>query len=142
MSPIVEVVHSKRSRDNAEMELKTHSLRIPHCLANPSLVGLLRVRRGKSSCSSPFELLPHREEFGSKGDCYSADDNFITISAKNFSQFVCTSCNTTCQAIVKNVLFANLRVCRRNNITTVLIKSFLCSPLFRTAEFRNVSRSM
>ena len=121
------------------MELNRHTLRIPHCLNNKSMIWLLRVRRGNSSYSTPFEELPHMEEFGNFRSCYSANENIVTISATEFSEFVCTTCNTTCLATIKTFLFGSLDNWRDDETTTVEIKSFLCSPLFRIAEFRDVS---
>ena len=77
-----------------------------------------------------------------KEDMYSVDENFVRIKTKKLSQFVCVSCNRTCDAEIQVFLLGNLHESIGNNTSTVKMKSFLCSSLFKIADYRNVSLSL
>ena len=139
VSPVVEIEHKNLDNDIADKELKLHTVTIPHCLRNRSQLGRIKVRRGKSSNGVSFKHILHMDESHSIDQCYFVDSKNITILSREFSEFVCTSCNTTCQGTIKLFLFGKLNTWEMKNLTTVQIKSFLCSPLFRIAEFRDVS---
>ena len=137
VSPVVEVLHYKDENSTCQ-ELKLHTLRIPHSLQNQDLLHLIRVRQGKSSNGASFEYISNSDVFKGSRNTFSTSDKFITISTSEFSKFVCTSCETTCDGTLKVLLYGNLNTSRNKNLTTVKINSFLCSPLFHIAEFREV----
>ena len=137
VSPVVEIEHKSIGNDTADKELKLHTLRIPHCLKDKSLLQDIRVRRGK--LSSSFQFHESLDEMHSLDHYYFVDNDSITISTYKFSEFVCTTCNTTCHGIVQVFLFGKLNSSIDKTLTTVKIKSFLCSPLFKISEFRDVS---
>ena len=134
VSPVVEIIHKKEDDDT---ELKSHTIRVPHCLSDAKQLQLVRVRRGKSSNCAPFQHMP-RVDASENIDCYSVDENYVTIYSKKFSDSVCTTCNTTCQGAIHMFLFGKLNAWKSKKVTTAQIKSFLCSPLFKIAEFRDV----
>ena len=138
VSPVVEILH--KNEDDA-VEPKSHTVRIPHCLSDASQLQLIRVRRGRSSNNAPFQYISPKDRFHTNDDGYLVDHQHITIFSQKFSEFVCTSCHTTCKGTIKLVLFGKLTAWARKNVTTVQMKSFLWSPLFRIADFRRVGIS-
>ena len=134
VSPVVEIIHKKEDDDT---EPEYHTIRVPHCLSDTSQLQLIRVRRGRSSNSAPFQLIPPVDK-NRNIDCFSVDKSYVTIYSKKFSDFVCTTCNTTCQGTIQMFLFGKLNSWQSKNVTTAQMKSFLCSPLFKISEFRDV----
>ena len=94
VSPVVEIEHRRTENDTTDELLKPRTLKISHCLRDRSLLHVIKVRRGKlSGC---FEEIPSIDEIHSEDHCYFLDDTSITISSRHFSEFICTSCHTTC----------------------------------------------
>ena len=138
VSPVVEILH--KTEDDA-VEPESHTVRIPHCLSDASQLELIRVRRGRSSNNAPFRHISPKDKFHISDDQYFVDRNYITILSRQFSEFICTSCKNTCKGTIRLFLFGNLNTWGKKNVTTVKMKSFLCSPLFRINEFRQVGIS-
>ena len=114
------------------------TINIPHCVRDESALKLIRVKRRDVSRGIPFQELQYADDPKANKDSYSVSRTFVRIRTRKFSEFVCTTCKITCQAAVRIFLFAALNAWRRNNNTTVKMKSFLCSSLFRITEYRNV----
>ena len=144
VSPVVEIEHKSFDNGTTDKDSHTlphsHTLTIPHCLRERwSKAEFVNVQRGKPSNTVPFEDVLSVDETHSIDQCYFIDSKNITILSREFSEFICTSCNTTCQGTIKLLLFGKFNTWRKKEITTAQMKSFLCSPLFRIAEFRDVS---
>ena len=140
VSPVVEIEHRRTENDTTDELLKPHTLKIPHCLRDRALLQAIKVRRGKLSSYVPFQEIPSLDEIHSMDHCYLVDDNSITISTSKFSEFICTTCSTTCQGTIQLFKYGRLKPWPDKDVSTVQMKSFLCSPLFRISEFRDVSR--
>ena len=134
VSPVVEILH--KTEDDIE-EPESHTIRIPHCL-DASKLQLIQVRRGRSFSNAPFQHISPKHKVHTNDAGYIVDHNYITIFSRKFSEFVCTSCNNTCKGTIRLFLFGNLNAWGRKNVTTVKMKSFLCSPLFMIDDFRQV----
>ena len=87
----------------------------------------------------PFHEIPPKDEFDPEENSFSVDDTHVRVSCKSFSEFFCTTCKTTCQSTIRAFIFAHMRAWPRKNITTLEVKSFLCSYLFRIEDFKQVS---
>ena len=116
VSPLVEIECKNTDTESETKHQNVYIVKVPHCLKQKSLLDLIRVRQIKRSLQI-HEILPQGDSLSA--DHYSVDKNFITICVKHFSEFVCTTCQTTCQATVKSFLFANLGVWKRNNVSMV-----------------------
>ena len=138
VSPAVEVLHRSLGSDIDEKRLEMLTINITHCVSEESALKLIRVKRRDVSRGIPFQELKYADGPEADEDSYSVNGNLVQIKTRKFSEFVCTTCKITCQASVRIFLFAALNAWRRNNNTTVKIKSFLCSSLFRITEYRNV----
>ena len=136
VSPVVEV---KRKNPTNESLPVNPTINIPHCLTDTNSLQYIRVKKGDSCLSRTFRELKKASQLNIKGAYYYVDKNFVRITTEEFSEFVCTSCRNTCQAKIRVFLFAALRAWKRNKVTTLKVKSFLCSHLFRIADYRNVS---
>ena len=126
---------------NMLKETDSLTINIPHCLSRKVTLDLVRVKRGDTLRSIPFQELKKSDGFYLEDDTYSVDKNFVRIKTKKLSEFVCTSCDITCQAALQVVLLGTLDISRRNNFSIAKVKAFLCSSLFKIAEYRNVSVS-
>ena len=138
VSPAVEVLYRGLMNDIDEKRLDMLTINIPHCVRDESALKLIRVKRRDVSRGIPFHDIEYADDPEADKDSYSVNSNFVRIKTKKFSEFIYTTCKITCQAAIRIFLFAGLNTWRRNNNTTVKIKSFLCSSLFRTADYRNV----
>ena len=138
VSPVVEVTHKTFDNEYAS-ETSGLTINIPHCLSGKENLELVRVKRGDPSRSIPFQELRKADGFDLAEDMFSVDKNFVRIKTKKLSEFVCISCNTTCQAAIQVFLLGEFDQSRENNFSKVKVKSFLCSSLFKIADYRNVS---
>ena len=136
VSPVVEV--KRKNLTNESLPVNA-TINIPHCLTETTSLQYIRVKKGDSCHSITFTELKKADELNAKDARYCIDKNFVRISTQEFSEFICTSCKNTCQAKIRVFLFAALRAWKRNKVTTLKLKSFLCSQLFRIAVYRNVS---
>ena len=142
ISPVIKVIHQS-SRDNKDDEDSgSHVLNIPHCIRERSLLKLIRVKKGNTDYSVPFSEIPRRDDDQQDENSFSVDATHVRVRCKSFSEFICITCKTTCQSTIRAFIFANLRVWPRRNVTTLQVKSFLCSYLFRIEDFREVSDSL
>ena len=139
ISPVVKVIHQESNVQNKDEEPGTHLLSIPHCLRDRSLFNLMRVKKADIEHSIPFQEIPQKDEDETDENSFSVGPTHVRVSCRSFSEFVCTTCKTTCQSTLRAFIFANLRPWPNLNITTLEVKSFLCSYLFRIDDFRQVS---
>ena len=139
VSPIVEVIHNCFECEHSTENTGTLTISIPHCLSKKELLDLIRVKRGDILRSVPFQDLKKSQNLNHEDSVYFLDGNYIRIKTKKLSDFVCISCNITCQAAIQVFLLGSLNKSERINVSTVKVKPFLCSSLFKIAEYRNVS---
>ena len=136
MSPVIEV--KRKNLTNESLPVNA-TINIPHCLTHTKSLQYIRVKKGNSYHSNSFTELEKADELNTNDSNYHVDKNFVRITTPKFSEFICTSCKNTCQAKIRVFLFAALQAWKRNKVTTLKVKSFLCSHLFRIADYRNVS---
>ena len=137
VSPVVEV---KRRNLTDESPHRNVIINIPHCLTDTKSLQYIRVKKGDSFHSSTFIELEKADKLNTNDSNYHVDKKkFVRITTREFSEFICTSCKNTCQAKIRVFLFAALQAWKRNKVTTLKVKSFLCSHLFKIADYRNVS---
>ena len=134
VSPVVEVKRRNLTDESLPVNV---IINIPHCLTDTKSLQYIRVKKGDSFHSSTFIELENADELNTSD--VHVDKNFVRITTPEFSEFVCISCKNTCQAKIRVFLFAALQAWKRNKVTTLKLKSFLCSQLFRIADYRNVS---
>ena len=140
ISPIVEVTY-KAFDDYATENKGSLTINIPHCLKKTGTLDLVRVKRRDVLKSISFQDLKRTDGLDIEDNTYSVDENFVRIKTKRLSEFVCISCDTTCQAAIQVFLLGELDKSERIKKSIVTVKSFLCSSLFQIEEYRNVSLS-
>ena len=139
ISALIEVHKCRFLNDNNSKQIQHFILRIPHCLPDSSQLKDIKVRKGDMQrMDQIFELERRLPIAGMEGDHFIVDDRFVTVFTTSLSVFICSMCNKKCTADVKMFLFANLEWWPEPNMSTLKIKSFLCSHLFSIKEFRKV----
>ena len=136
VSPVVEVKRRNLTNESPYMKV---TINIPHCLTDTKSLQHIRVKKGDSFLSNSLTELENTDVLKTNDVHYHVDKNFVRITTQEFSEFICTSCKNTCQAKIRVFLFAALQAWKRNKVTTLKVKSFLCSHLFKIADYRNVS---
>ena len=134
VGPLVEVEHVGKAVDSL-----TYILKIPHCVQNKKLWESIKVRRGNPNNGIASTEVQQRSQPGGDDDYFVIDEKFITIYTSHFTLFTCTSCDNSCNATVMTFLFAQLRHVQKHYVTKVKVKAFLCSDLYRIADFKTVS---
>ena len=131
ISPVVEVTFETFETECNADDAERLRINIPHCLDERSALQLIRVRRGNTSKTIPFHELQEAGNAEPGEDSYYLDEGFLRISSKTLSEFVCTTCDTTCQAGIRIFLLANLDVSTRTGVSRVKVKPFLASTLYK-----------
>ena len=128
VSPIVEYLYiSKQEAPKNTWFMIT----VPHCLEKND-INTIKVRHGDIHKNIPFMVVPSK-------DCYfEVDEEHITIFARHFSQFICTSCKKVCHGQAKVFIFGSTSPSKHRPRTSAL-RSYACSPLFRIIDFKMVS---
>ena len=104
---------------------------VPHCL-QPQDIKKLKVRHGDIRKNIPFAEVP-------SNDCYfRVYEKYVTIFTRHFSQFVCTSCEKICHGEGKALIFGSNSPAGYLPKTASL-RLYVCSPLFRIADYKMVS---
>ena len=130
ISPLVEVEHKMLSDEATEQGLPLYFIRIPHKLKNTSGYQAVRVRKvNKIGNEISFQELQEWTGTANENHVHEIDKNFITIFTTNFSTFICTCCQNSCQATVMLFLLGCLETRQEANDTLTKIKSFICSDL-------------
>ena len=134
VGPLVEVEHIRTQETDI-----VHKLKIPHCVRNKKLWKYIKVRKGNPNNGTEFTEIEQRFQPRGDGDYYAIDEKYITIYTSHFTLFTCTSCKkNSCNATVMAFLVGQLRNLTKHRITKVKVKAFLCSELYRIADFKNV----
>lgn len=137
VSPLVEYecLYSTESPDRHWFELK-----VPHCAKNSRSI---RVRHGDIHRNIPFTQVPNSMDINfpldPSTDCYfEAEKKFITIYTTHFSQFICSSCERSCQTEALLFLFGSMTPLKYCPVKSA-IRLYVCSPLYDTFDYQMVS---
>ena len=106
-------------------------IKVPHCITRKQDLQYVQVRHGDIHKGIRFTKLPSRNSF------FLVDEKYITISTKQFSQFICTSCKNTCEGRGVALLFGKLTRWPGNPPLADL-RLFLCSPLLHIRDYQEV----
>ncbi len=134
VAPLIEV------NTTCESPSEDYILSIPHCIADSNLWKLLKVRKHVRKVRKANDNRYSKK----KGHCkkctsFTVHDKFIKVQCKDFSLFTCTICKQVCQSTVLAFVFAKLRNWTHNQtITTVDVRTFLCSYLYNIEDYRQV----
>ena len=114
-------------------------IRMKHALTNKYNLNCIRVLHGDIHKGKLFEDIPRRGAFMSQyfDAFWEADGEYITITTSHFSQFICRSCKMTCGDDLQTFVYGNMRDVGNDKIAEV--KVFLCPPLFKIMDFKEVS---
>ena len=135
ISPTVEVEHN---RDD-ECLSKPHIITIPHCIQDSELWQFIKVRRINHNKKGQFELIQAQQENNKLDEYYRVEKGVIYVFARNFSEFTCTICKRSCSADIRTFIFGKIEDNQEVNLTSVKIRAFMCSELYRIKDFENVS---
>ncbi len=114
-----------------------------HSLRNESDLEYIRVQHGDIHKEKGFHCIPRKhphesEKFDDSIDAYcEADREYITITTSHFSQFICTTCKKTCGDDLQAFVYGSIKDVGNDKIAEV--KVFLCSPLYRIMDFKEVN---
>lgn len=136
IGPPVEVEHLNAAKNHKD----THHyvLSIPHSVSDKYLWKHIRVRHGNLHKSGSFTIVSRKMVEDEADTWFEVDDKFIKIHTSHFSQFICTSCKESCSASVMAFVLARLRHIREVMETSVEIKTYLCSSLYKIRDYRKV----
>ena len=93
VGPSVQVEHLPSTCANANL---VHILKIPHCIKDRDEWDFIKVRKGDLHTATPFRELQQRQQRSHRHDYFVVDEQYITIYSRQFSLFICTSCNYKC----------------------------------------------
>ena len=116
---------------------KVYTLRITHCIPNRRMWSKVVVRQwSRDGCRQLKQIeidLPEDRE-----GCFYVDEHFITIYTRTFSVFTCTVCEKMCKTREYAVITGELSSFKQENLTTVKIKCYLGSYLYKLKAFKKV----
>ena len=143
ISPLVEIHHHDASDDVDLADREKFVITIPLCIPNKELWKLVKVRkwnRIKNRIISK-ELI-QKDVTGGEGDYFVMEERLITVVTKHFCVLGGTiNKRESCCNTLRIILVAKLEAREWKNLTTVKIKSFLCSRLLSLDDFRRVRNS-
>ncbi len=89
---------------------KRFIIKIPHCIKRTDQLKHIKVRQGDIHTGEDFRVISQKPRNStinpaSTRTYYEVDKHFVTIYTCQFSQFVCTSCQKTCDGNVTALLF-------------------------------------
>ena len=128
VSPVVQV---------EELKGRTHTILIPHCLQDKSLWQSIQVRRCETKMNRVIEELKQGK---SQNGYFMVYEKYIIVYTSCSGLFVCTSWEHSCHSSVSVVCLARSQNFEEAAKTTVKLKTFGCSSLYRILDFRKVSR--
>ena len=140
VTPLVEIHHFEVP--DAEQNNKgKFIIELPHCIPDRQLWKQVKVRKWSSGMVS--QELSQKEEVDGEGDYFVMDDEFITVVTQHFCLVAGTICDRAgCRSTLRVMLMGKLESRQQKNISTVKLKSFLCSRLLSLRDFRKVSNSL
>ena len=114
---------------------KLHTLKIVHCIPDRRMWSKVIVRQwSRDGCRD----LKQNEIPEDQEGCFYVDEQFITIYTRTFSVFTCTVCENICQTREYAVITGELSSFKQENLTTVKIKCYLCTYMYRLKAFKKV----
>ncbi len=142
ISPLVEVHHFKDMELSCSTSL-IHTLKIQHCLPDKEHRGLVRVKKGRYNTPKPHEPLQEKKPQDPDTGIFWLDKDFITIQTRSFSDFICTICKNICHGAIKVFLFGNSAPLwdSKKEATSLKMKTYLCSPLYKIPTYRQVGKA-
>ena len=139
ISPTVEVHHKNI---HGEQDAKIHTVKIPHCINKSDLWDYIQVGKfNVSNNKAQIQMIPLQDKNKKQDEYYTIDKDSIRVYTKRFSEFICTICKKSCQASIMAFMFGKIEDVLGSKITTVQLKVFMGSDLYRIKEFKDVSSS-
>ena len=138
IGPPTEVEYIPLQTQTPTKPKQLYRLKIAHCLSDQNLWEHIIVRRGDVHRSRPFREVPRRNGDDEEDVGFEVDNRYITIHTDGFSQFICTCGRTVCTAAVMVFIMGNPAPCVDDDETTIHLKNFLCSPLYKIEDYKEV----
>ena len=138
IAPIPDYTAYTRHTDVRSEEISTFKIRLRHIITNENDLKFIRVRHGDIHKDKAFIPIPNKCNAQDWDEAFwEADTEYIIITTRHFSQFLCTSCKVLCDNNVQAFVFGTLRDIPRSGVE-VDMKVFLCPALFRLTDYRKV----
>ena len=118
---------------------KLHTLKIVHCIPDRRMWSKVVVRQWPRYYA--FRRLQPLEKPKEQEGCFYVDENFITIYTRTFSVFTCTVCKNICQTREYAITSGELSSFKQENMTTVKIKCYLGSYMYKLKALKKVCYS-
>ncbi len=143
VAPVVEVVSAKDTVPADAAREEVYTLKVPQCRSGILSEQTLKVQHIGSQHTSFQPAAPSQSSNHVPGT-FKVDENYITIYTTKFSKFVCTSGEHTCDAEILISVFGKLNptLQEKPNVTTVNMKAFLLSELYKIKDIMQVSGEM
>ena len=138
IGPPTEVEYIPLQTQTPTKSKQLHRLKIAHWLSNQNLWKYIIVRQGDVHRSRPFKEVPRRTNEDEDDVGFEVDDKYITVYTDGFSLFICTCGRTVCPATVMVFIMGNPAPCVDDDETTIHLKNFLCSPLYKIKDYKDV----
>ncbi len=136
IAPIPDYTSNARQNNNDSSGQPYYKIKLRHTVTNENDLRFIKVRHGDIHNNTPFTLIPHKHTAQPGATAFwQADREYITITTKHFSQFICSCCKMLCEDNVQAFVFGALRDIPRNGIHADM-KVFLCPALFRIMDYR------
>ncbi len=130
VAPVVEVVSVRSGEGNLQNTPNVvYIINVPHCRSAKVLAKSLNIRRFGLQEASGTNLA---------GTC-EVGDLFLRFKTTQFSVFVCTSGEHSCDAEILVSIFGKLNPFPDEGLTTVDVKAFLLSELYKINDVMHVS---
>ena len=141
ITPLVEIHHHDASDDVDLLDRGNFVIKIPHCIPHKEMWKLVKVRKWKNGNVS--QELIKKDVMGGEGDYFVMEEQSITVVTQHFCALGGTICDKDgCRSTLRIILVAKLEGREWKNLTTVKIKSFLCSRLLSLHDFRKVRKTI
>ena len=114
------------------------TLHIPHCLPSSKLESTILVRQWKTEDNFHDLTRINKDELDLDDKCFTVHDDHISMYTRSFSKFTCTVCENLCEPQEHVFICGELSPFCLENLTTVKVKCYLCSYLYKLTEFQQV----
>ena len=143
-TPLVEIHHHDVSDDVDHLVRGNFIIRIPHCIPHREMWKLVKVRKWKrTENGNVSQELIQKDVIDGESDYFKIEEQFITVVTQHFCVLGGTICDEYgCRSTLRIILVAKLEAHERENLTTVKIKSFLCSRLLSLHDFQRVRKTV
>ena len=107
-------------------------IKVPHCVTRKEDLKFIQVQHGNIHNGVAFTQLPTFNSY------FKVGENYITIYTRQFSQFICTSCQDVCHGQARAFMFG--KVTPRTTLDpTTSLRLYMCSPLHNIRDYKKVS---